>query len=108
MGIGWQVLWLACGVATIAAAARAGRSRRAADAARLSGRDFVLRGAVAVRLDRDRVVPGHATGDGSATARGVAGGRCRRAYCGIPERDGRRVAPATARPESGLSRRVGQ
>ena len=37
MGIGWQILWLACGIVTVVAAGLAGRSRRA----RLVGRAAV-------------------------------------------------------------------
>jgi hypothetical protein len=47
MGIGWQILWLACGVATIVAAVLAGRSRRARYLGRAAvGVLFILGGAL--------------------------------------------------------------
>jgi uncharacterized membrane protein len=47
VGIGWQVLWLACGVATIVAAVLAGRSRRARYLGRAAvGVLFVVGGAL--------------------------------------------------------------
>jgi len=47
MGIGWQILWLACGVATIVAALRAGRSSRARYLGRAAvGVLFVIGGAL--------------------------------------------------------------
>ena len=47
MGIGWQVLWLACGVATIVATVLAGRSRRARYLGRAAvGVLFVVGGAL--------------------------------------------------------------
>jgi uncharacterized membrane protein len=47
VGIGWQVLWLACGVATIVATVLAGRSRRARYLGRAAvGVLFVVGGAL--------------------------------------------------------------
>jgi hypothetical protein len=47
MGIGWQILWLACGVATIIAATLAGRSSRARYLGRAAvGVLFVIGGAL--------------------------------------------------------------
>jgi hypothetical protein len=47
MGVGWQIVWLACGVATIIAAALAARSRRARYAGRTAvGVLFIVGGAL--------------------------------------------------------------
>jgi uncharacterized membrane protein len=47
MGIGWQILWVACGVATIIAAVLAGRSRQARYLGRAAvGVLFVIGGAL--------------------------------------------------------------
>ena len=47
MGIGWQIIWLACGIATLIAAALAARSRRALYLGRIAvGVLFVIGGAL--------------------------------------------------------------
>lgn len=47
MGIGWQIVWLACGIVTVVAAGLAGKSRRARFAGRVAvGVLFVVGGAL--------------------------------------------------------------